>query len=239
MEELIRDILERAERIPDAALFGAMLLGAFLEYVFPPVPGDLWTAGGAILVARGQSFWMVFLGVNTGSVLGFLLDYAFGAWLANPRRRFRHWGPSWERMGRGIDRVAEGFSRHPAFYLFLNRFLPGIRALVFVAAGFARVSLWKVLLFGVLSSLAWNLLLVGLGYTVGMNLDLLLTWLSRYTWAVWAVLVVVLGAVVLRVWRARRRGKVPAGGQEPVPPGPGTSPPGPPARTSSSSSKLR
>ncbi len=195
MEEFVRAIINQSEKVSDALLFFAMLAGSALEYVFPPVPGDLWTAGGAILIARGKSFWAVFFGVNLGSLLGFLIDYRFGVWLADPNRRFRHWGPRWERFGRGIDRIARGFERHTAFYLIINRFLPSVRALFFVAAGFARVPLWKVIAYGLASAVVWNLLFIGAGYLVGRNIDRLLAWLRTYNVVAWSVL----GAVAITV----------------------------------------
>jgi membrane protein DedA with SNARE-associated domain len=203
--ETLDHLLRNAETIPDFAFFSVMFAGSFLEYVFPPVPGDLWTAGGAILISRGQKFLTVFLGVSLGSLAGFLVDYAFGRWLANPERRFRHWGPRWERMGRGIDRIATGFDRHPELYLMVNRFLPGIRALFFVAAGFGRVPVWKVVTFGLLSSIAWNLLLIAAGAAVGRKLDALIGWVANYTWAAWCILGVIAIVLLVRFLIRRRK----------------------------------
>ncbi len=208
-KETVENLLQYPEQFSDLTVFGAMLSGSLLEYVFPPIPGDIWTVGGSILIARGKKFLTVFLGVTLGSAMGFLIDYGFGIWLSNPDRRFRHWGPRWERLGRGIDRIAQGFERHTAFYLVVNRFLPGIRALFFVAAGFARVKIWKVLTFGLIGAIIWNLLLIGLGYLLGYNLERLLVWLTRYTWAAFIILAAVILVVFLRFYRNRRRTGIP------------------------------
>lgn len=221
LKEILETILEHGDQVSDHVLFFAMFAGSLLEYIFPPVPGDLWTAAGAILIARGHGFLPVFLGVNIGSAAGFLLDYAFGWWLSNPQRQFRHWGPRWERLGRGIDSVAAGFDRHPAFYLVVNRFLPGVRAFFFVAAGFGRVPLWKVLTFGLLSSVAWNLLLIAAGYAVGRQFDRLIDWMEHYTWGAWVVLAVVVIVIAVRFLRRKRKAADspgPAGGGSPPKP---------------------
>ncbi len=202
---LLEHLLQHADQISALVFFWAMFAGSLFEYVFPPVPGDLWTAAGAILIARGQKFITIFLAVNLGAAVGFTIDYAFGAWLSSPRRRFRAWGPRWERLGSALDRIAKGFERHTELYLVVNRFLPGIRALFFVAAGFARVPLWKVLTFGIASSLAWNLILIGGGFAVGKNFDLLARWLDRYTWAAWAVVISAVLLVLARLFLRRRR----------------------------------
>ncbi len=215
IRETVDHVLSHAESIPDMAFFGLMFAGSLLEYVIPPIPGDLWTAAGAILIARGQKFLTVFLGVNLGSAAGFLIDYLFGFWLARPGRGFRRWGPRWERMGLALDRIARGFERHTAMYLAVNRFLPGIRALFFVAAGFARVPIWKVLVFGLASSVAWNLILIGAGFSVGLNFERLTAWMATYTWAAWAALAAAAAIFAIRLAAKRRRK---AGGGSPPEP---------------------
>ncbi len=204
VQQTIERVLQHADSISDPAFFAIMFGGSLLEYVFPPVPGDLWTAAGAILVARGKKFATIFFAVNLGSAAGFLIDYLFGRWLAKPERKFRTWGPRWQRTGRAIDEIARGFDRHPALYLIIHRFLPGVRSLFFVAAGFARVPIWKVLAFGLVSSIAWNLALIGAGMWVGASFDRLSALLARYTWAAWLAVIVVVTVAVVR-WRRRRR----------------------------------
>jgi membrane protein DedA with SNARE-associated domain len=205
IHQAIEQLIERAGEQSALVIFLVMFGGSFFEYVCPPLPGDLCTVAGAILIARGHQFLTIFLAANLGAVTGFLVDYRFGGWLADPARPFRHRGPRWERLGRGIDRIARGFERHTALYLVVNRFLPGVRALFFVAAGFARVPLWKVVVFGLASAALWNLLLIGVGYAVGLQLDGLLSFLAVYDRAALAVLAVA-ALFLLARWWIRRRG---------------------------------
>ena len=193
-----------------------MAVGAFLECVFPPFPGDLWAAGGAMIAAQGGTSGLVavFLGVNAGSVLGSLLGYSLGRWLAAPARRLWLEGPRGRRVAATLQRIDAGFSRHPRLYLLANRFLPGIRALFFVAAGHARIRLGLVVGYGLVSAVVWNALLIAGGYAVGMNVDRLMAWVSRYTWGVWTLLGIA-GLVAGVIWWRRRRGRNSAGGPRP------------------------
>jgi membrane protein DedA with SNARE-associated domain len=205
IHQAIERLTERADEQSATFIFLVMFGGSLLEYICPPLPGDFCTVAGAILIARGHRFLTIFLAVNLGAATGFLIDYGFGVWLADPARPFRHRGPRWERLGRGIDRIARGFEKHTALYLVVNRFLPGVRALFFVAAGFARVPLWKVVVFGLASAALWNLLLIGAGFTVGRNLDRLLAFLAIYNQAAFAVLATTAGVLLARWWIRRRR----------------------------------
>jgi membrane protein DedA with SNARE-associated domain len=182
---------------------GLLLLSACIEYLFPPFPGDLIVVFGAFLVARrGWSAPAVFGAVLAGSVLGFMLDYAVGRWLGRTEERWTR--GRLHRFRPQIDRLVERFARHGALYLAINRFIPSLRGLFFVAAGMARLPWWKVLAFGTLSALLWNALLLALGLSVGNSWDRLVTVFQTYGIAFWVVaLVVLLALLVQRRWRRR------------------------------------
>ena len=179
----------------------AVLAGsAAIEYVFPPFPGDFVTVLGAVLVTGyGWSFGLVLAAVMLGSLVGALAAFQLG--LVWARRRAAD--PAATPRPR-LDAVVERFRRHGALYVVLNRFVPGIRALIFVAAGLAGVPRRTVLFYAAVSALAWNLGLMGLGIAVGANLDRLETVVRRYTAVAWVVLGVIAIVILVKLRRARR-----------------------------------
>src|SRR4051794_310788 len=170
---------------------GLLLLSACIEYLFPPFPGDMITVFGAFLVVRhGWSGPAVFGAVTAGSVIGFMLDYAVGRWLGRTEERWTR-----GRLGKmrpQLDHLIERFARHGGLYLAINRFIPSLRGLFFVAAGMARLPWWQVLIFGTLSALAWNALLLGLGLTVGQSWDRLRGAFETYGLAFYGVAALVI-----------------------------------------------
>jgi membrane protein DedA with SNARE-associated domain len=158
---------------------GLLLLSALIEYVFPPFPGDMITVFGAFLVVRrGWSGPAVFGAVTIGSILGFVLDTAVGRWLGRSEARWtqgrlQRWRPQ-------LDQIIARFARHGGLYLAINRFIPSLRGLFFVAAGMARLPWWQVLVYGTLSALMWNALLLLLGLTVGQSWPRLLAAMQDY-----------------------------------------------------------
>lgn len=172
---------------------------AAIEYVFPPFPGDFVTVLGAVLVTGyGWSFLAVLGAVMLGSVLGAFLAFEVGIVWA--RRR----AANPEAIPRPrLDAVVARFKRHGSIYVVINRFVPGIRGLIFVAAGLAGLPRRGVLFYAALSALLWNLALMGLGVALGANLDALRTWVERYTIAAWIVLGV--AAIVILIVIRRRR----------------------------------
>ncbi len=186
----------------------ALFCSAMVEYVFPPFPGDTITLLGAILITGyGWSWWMIFGSVVAGSIAGSMIDYWFGLRLRAHPRSGRH-PARWA----ALDRVVARFHRHGPIFLVVNRFVPGIRALFFVAAGLDGMRPRAVLLYGGLSVALWNGLLIALGAALGANLETLERWVKHYTKASWAILI---GAVAIYVaFRlvARFRRRKPPGG---------------------------
>jgi membrane-associated protein len=181
-------------------LFGA----SFVEYLFPPFPGDLLVVLGAWFAVHGAISWPVaFLAVTAGAIAGAAVDHRLGRALARrldagAGRR----GPlSAERLARFVD----AYQRHGGLLLVANRFLPGVRAFLFVAAGAAGLPLGRVLLLGGLSAALWNALLLAAGAFLARSLEDLRALLSSYDQVVWlalgAVAAAVLGAVL---WRRAR-----------------------------------
>jgi membrane protein DedA with SNARE-associated domain len=200
---LVDELIGTVGNNPNAT--GMALIGfcAFIEYVFPPFPGDAVTVFGAFLVARrGWPAAPVLGAVMLGSSLGSMLTYAVGRLIARSEARWHGW---LVRIRPRIDRILERFARHGALYLAINRFLPSLRALFFLAAGMARLPVWKVLAFGLISQLAWSGLLFAIGATVGSEWSDVVRIFETYGEAAWLALgLVLLGLGVRWLWRRRR-----------------------------------
>jgi membrane protein DedA with SNARE-associated domain len=178
---------------------------AGVEYVFPPIPGDTVALFAVALAVRAQLHWLfVYLSMTAGALFGGLAAWGFGLWLANHED---HW-PAFLKTPtatRALDAVRRGYSQHGPMYLAVNRFLPALRAFFFVGAGLSRMSARAVIIYGGLSALLWNALLMGAGYAVGSNWDTLRDLAERYTMAtVFLIVVVVVGVVARFVYDTRR-----------------------------------
>jgi membrane-associated protein len=209
LADALADAVSQTGDFAPAILF----LATLVEYVFPPFPGDLVVVLGAWYAVHGELSWAAtFVSVTSGALAGAWVDYRIGA-----------------RLGRGLDRRAARRSpelearlaRFEASYrrwgvglLLLNRFLPGIRAFIFVAAGASGIPLRKVLLSGALSAAVWNALLLAAGATLAENVDDLVRLFGRYTRVAWVVLALAgLAAVAVLLVRRRRAAARATGGR--------------------------
>ena len=199
-----KELIDLVARNHNTLGLAILCLSACIEYLFPPFPGDTITVFGAFLVARrGWSGPAVFGAVTVGSAVGCMLDYAFGRWLGKTEERWTR--GRLKRFRPQIDGLVEKFRRHGGLYIAINRFIPSLRGLFFIAAGMARLRWWVVLLYGTLSALLWNALLLLLGVTVGESWDRLVSLFETYGLAFWCLVVIAVVALVVRHY-ARRRG---------------------------------
>ena len=191
-----------------------ILVGAtFVEYVFPPFPGDLVVVLGAWWAVQGHLSWpATFAAVTAGALVGAWVDYRVGAWIGR-RLEQRATLPNVVHRVLTAERIARfeaEYRRWGGLLIAGNRFLPGVRAFLFVAAGAARVPLRKVLLLGALSAVLWNALLLAAGALLAKNLDELVSLSDRYTRAASTLLAAALLAGAA-AWLLRRRARRRAG----------------------------
>jgi len=202
---MLDEFLHTLEHGPHYWAYALVLAAAAIEYIFPPVPGDTVALFAVALAVRAQLSWvLVYLAMTLGALLGGLAAWGFGLWLANQEERW----PSFLRTPgatRALDAVRRGYEQHGAMYLVVNRFLPALRAFFFVGAGMSRMNVGPVIVFGGISAALWNALLMGIGYAVGNNWDMLRDLAERYAVATLILVVIaVIGLIARFVWDSRR-----------------------------------
>jgi membrane protein DedA with SNARE-associated domain len=187
----------------------ALMLASLIEYVFPPFPGDTVVLLGGVFAVRGQRSWLLVLAaITAGSVVGAAIDYAIGNRLA---RRFERAADFAQRHPH-IHRLQERMRSGGIWLIALNRFLPGVRGLLFVAAGASSMSFRRVMFWGTLSALVWNSLMLGLGIALGGNAERLEQFVHQYNrWAIAVIALAVATFAARYLWKFRRRSEEPRG----------------------------
>jgi membrane-associated protein len=203
LTQALADAIARTGPVAPAILF----LASFIEYVFPPFPGDLVVVLGAWYAVQGQLSWpLTFVATTGGALAGAWVDWSVGRTLGRHLEQRSHRPSVIHRLltEERLARFDEGYRRWGGLLLVANRFFPGIRAFIFVAAGASGIPLRRVLVLGGLSAAAWNVLLLGAGALIAHNLDELVAIFERYTQVASTV---VAGALVVgaALWLLRRR----------------------------------
>ena len=196
-------ILGWAETVITALGEWGVGLLVLLETVFPPVPSEVILPLAGFLTGQGSlSLPLVILAATAGAYLGALVLYALGARLGLERSiRTLAKLPLVDRED--FERASDWFTRHGRSSIFVGRLIPGVRSLISLPAGAARMPLVTFSLFTVAGSGVWNSLLVGMGAALGTQYALVERYSHVLDYVVYAALAALLGWLVVR--RVRRR----------------------------------
>lgn len=177
---------------PPGWVYFFLFMGAFLENVVPPIPGDTLIVFGAYLAGIGViQVWPAYIAMYVGSAMGCLLVYGMAYvkgrdFFLRLERRF---------FDESKIEVAEvWFEKYGIRIVIFNRFLPTVRAFVGIVAGIIRMNPVRMTLYVAIGVFLWNSLLVYFGLMVGENWQLVVTVLRTYNQVVITLVLVVGGA---------------------------------------------
>lgn len=192
--------LQALRAVPDGAIYGLLFAAAVVENLFPPAPGDLVTVFGGYLAGSGRvALPPTYLAVSAGNWAGFMVVFLAGRLLG--RSSLHRLLVRWASQAR-VERAERWVGTYGSWVVLANRFLPGVRSVISLTAGFAGLPARQVGLLALASSLAWNVLLVGAGYTLGDEWERVVRLLATYDKVALGVLAGL--AVLWLFWRWRR-----------------------------------
>ncbi|MHB2147726.1 DedA family protein [Calditrichota bacterium LG25] len=184
-----------------------LFVSAFVENVFPPIPGDTVTVIGAYLVSTGKlHFWGVYVSTTLGSVVGFFTMYVIGLRVGTRilKSKLLQRFFSVEKS----DKVKAWFAKYGYWVIAANRFLSGTRSVISLFAGFFALRWLPVILLSLLSAAVWNGLLIYGGYLLGVNWEKIVYLIHQYNKFVLIIsILVIILVILLRVVRRRRNVK--------------------------------
>jgi membrane protein DedA with SNARE-associated domain len=160
-------------------LYVFLFAAAYLENVFPPVPGDTVTVFAAYLIGRTQrSFVAAFACTTLGSLAGFMTYYALGRLIPPEyflRRNFRFLPAS------GFNVATGWFRKYGYWVVLLNRFFSGARGVISIVCGMSRLPWLPVAVLAGTGCAVWNGILIYAGYAAGANWAAVDRMLREYT----------------------------------------------------------
>lgn len=178
-----------------------------VENVFPPIPSEvILTFGGVMTVKSDLGYAGVVLAATIGAVLGALVLYAAGRFFS--KERMGKWldgkaGRVLRLKSADVEKAALWFERRGKYTVLFCRFIPVVRSLISIPAGMAKMNLGLFLLLTGIGSAVWNAVLVFLGRWAGDSWEIVMGYIKTYSNVV--LLVLLLAAVVLAVYIARRK----------------------------------
>ena len=186
---------------------GAPGVGALtaLENIFPPIPSEVILPFAGFSASRGDlDPVLAWAAATVGAVVGAYVLYAVGA-LIGYDKVHELAGRRWFLLFSQAD-LARGerfFGTHGSKVVVLGRFVPFVRSVVSVPAGFARMPPWRFTALTAVGSGLWNALFIYAGYRLGDRWEQVQQYLQPVGYTVTAALLT--GLVLLVVRQASQR----------------------------------
>ncbi len=164
-----------------------------VESAMIPIPSEIIMPFSGFLVATGKlSFFGVVLAGSFGNLIGSIITYYLGIKIGRPliikygkyiffsESHLRFTEKLFERLG---DKIS-----------FIGRLLPGVRTYVSFPLGVAKANLIKFIIYTLIGSLIWNVLLTYAGLRLGSN------WQSFHKYSPYLDIVAVIIIIAFIIW---------------------------------------
>ncbi|MBI2012189.1 DedA family protein [Candidatus Daviesbacteria bacterium] len=167
-----------------------------IESALVPLPSEIIMPFSGYLVSQGKfNIHLVALSGALGNLIGSLGAYYLG-YLGHEKivRRFiRNYG-KWILVSEDeLDLAEKLMHRYKDGVVLLSRVVPGIRTIISLPAGIARLPIYRFIVLTFVGSLIWSYLLAYIGFVMGENWDTLGPYFHSLDAVILVIIVLLLG----------------------------------------------
>lgn len=159
--------------------YGTVTLLMVIESSFIPFPSEVVVPPAAYKALEegcNMNIVLVVVFATLGAIIGALINYFLSLWLGRPiiykfvETRF---GKMCLLDKQKVEKAEKYFDKHGKSSTFIGRLVPGIRQLISIPAGLAKMNIATFVCFTALGAGIWNIILALLGYLGHGNKELI------------------------------------------------------------------
>jgi len=177
-----------------------------IESSFVPLPSEIVIPPAIWKAASGElNMYLVVLFATFGAILGAMFNYLMARWLG----RVIVYSLAESKVGRlfllnraKVEHAEAYFNRHGRSSTFIGRLIPGIRHLISIPAGLAKMNVKQFVLYTALGSGIWHIILAALSYSVYTQQELLKKYMHELSYALLAAGFLF---VVYLIWKYKKK----------------------------------
>jgi membrane protein DedA with SNARE-associated domain len=165
-------------RFMEATGYITVFFTMVMESMVLPVPSEAVMPFAGFLIADGKFtfFWVVLIS-TAGSLVGSAISYGIGYFCE--KAVIHKYGGYLLLDKEDLDATERFFNKYGEVTIFISRFIPVVRHLISIPAGFAKMDFWRFYLFTALGAGLWNAFLALCGYHLRNNWDAVMKY-SKY-----------------------------------------------------------
>lgn len=187
-----------------------------IESSFIPFPSEVIIPPAAYMAASNgeMNLGLILLFGTVGAIIGALINYGLAIWLGRPiiyRFARSRAGAFFLLDADKVLKAEQFFVKHGKVATFTGRLVPGIRQLISIPAGLARMNIGSFILYSALGAGIWNLILLFLGWYAEkvVPYNELMPWVERNSHIIGCAILAIVGiALVHIILKALRRPEI-------------------------------
>lgn len=178
-----------------------------IESSFIPFPSEIVIPPAAYVASNEESslnisdsyvvnILLIVLFGTIGSLLGAIINYLLAIWLGRPiiyKFADSRFGRICLLSSEKIKHAEDYFNQHGKVSTFIGRLIPGIRQLISIPAGLAKMNFIPFIIYTTLGAGIWNVVLATLGYIAHGQMDLI----NKYSHEVSMIILIIMGLIIL------------------------------------------
>ena len=188
---MLRELAQTlVDLIFDWGYLGIFLLMA-VESSFIPFPSEIVLIPAGYLAFKGDMSIASIMGsALAGSLVGAFINYYLALLIG--RKILKKYGKYIFIKESALYKMESFFEKHGHVSIFTGRLIPGIRQLISIPAGLAKMNLVQFSLYTAFGAGIWALILTLLGYFIGENQELIDRYLKEITMTLVFIMVIII-----------------------------------------------
>lgn len=179
-----------------------------LESTFVPLPSEIVIPPAAWKAASGDlNIFLVVLFATAGALVGASFNYFMSLWLGRPivyAFAESKVGKLFLLSKEKVLKAESYFDNHGKSSTFIGRLVPGIRHLISIPAGLAKMDFKQFILFTAIGSTLWHTILASLSYFLYSQKDLFDKYMKEISYVLLIAGVIFVAYLALRAIRKKK-----------------------------------
>lgn len=181
--------------------YSALFVTMALENMNVPIPSEIILGFAGFLVSQQIfSFWPTVIVATIAGVVGSLLSYWIGA--TSGRLFLLKIAEKNSFTNKKLQMADAWFKKYGGLAVFTGRLLPGIRTFISLPAGISHYPLVQFVIYTIIGTIPWTLMLIYIGNLLGENWHELLNY--KLELALFSIGVLIIALVLYFIIRQRK-----------------------------------